>query len=89
MRKWHSPSWHGRTLQDTGTLTYLISGFITCSLKAQVHHGVLQRATHVEFQGKVIDALQTENKILVSHSVCKQETYSREGVTKHPGRTSM
>lgn len=69
-------------------VAYLVSGFVTCGLKAQVHHGVLQRAAHVEFQGKVIDALKTENRILVSCSVRKQETHSK-GVLKHPGGTSL
>jgi hypothetical protein len=41
---------------------YLINRFITSILKAQVHHCVLQRPAHVEFQGKIVNALRKQRK---------------------------
>lgn len=50
------------THQPRPKALYLINGFITSILKTQVHHCVLQCAAHVEFQGKIIDALRRQKK---------------------------
>lgn len=52
----------GATQKPGHEALYLIDGFIAGILKAQVHHRVLQRATHVEFQGKIINALRKQKK---------------------------
>lgn len=46
---------------------YLVNGFVTSILQAQVHHGVLQSATHVELQGQVVNALRRQSETL-THS---------------------
>lgn len=47
----HGSKNHGRGL-------HLVHGLVTGVLQGQVHHGVLEGATHVELQGDVVDTLQ-------------------------------
>ena len=46
--------------EGSPTPTHLVGGLVTGVLQCQVHHGVLQRPAHVEFQRQVVDPLSGE-----------------------------
>lgn len=69
------PSWGDRWQQSVPSalrrapqslrppLPHLIGGLITGVLQGQVHHGVLQCASHVELQGQVVDPLSGPGRV--------------------------
>lgn len=53
---------------------HLVNGFITSILQAQVHHGVLQSAAHVELQGQVVNALGMQSETLTHSTLLSPES---------------
>lgn len=61
---WHMlPDIHHHTDRQRQVCCYLVDGFITGVLQAQVDHGVLQRSAHVELQRQIINPLNRDHRV--------------------------